>query len=277
MRSSSPLLRVALVLGLALFLGSCSDSAGPTGTEPDPSDPDGGDGTVEFSSRAAPGDSARSFLSNRRYSRLRIEVDYMEGFEPTTEALNRLKTALESHLTKSEIQIEEPASIPARDQGSYTSDDVADLENQHRDHYTRADGETLRAYLLIVDGAYSQDNVVGIAYYNTSMAFFGQTIRDISGGVTQPSRAKVKATVFRHEFGHNLGLVSNGIPPQQDHHDAQNGAHCTNDQCVMYHSIETTDYFGNLFDGTVPDFEQFCGQDMDAQNGRSRIDRWDAS
>ncbi|PSQ81006.1 MAG: hypothetical protein BRD41_03875 [Bacteroidetes bacterium QS_1_63_11] len=109
---------------------------------------------------------------------------------------------------------------------------------------------------------------MGIAYYNTSMAFFGKTIDEITGGLNQPSREKVEATVFRHEFGHNLGLVNNGIPPQQEsHHDEENGAHCTNEQCVMYYAIETTDFFSNVFDGTILTFEQFCTEDMAAQDG----------
>jgi hypothetical protein len=33
----------------------------------------------------------------------------------------------------------------------------------------------------------------------------------------------------------------------------------------MYHAIETTDYFANLFDETIPSFEQVCTEDMAAQ------------
>ena len=159
-----------------------------------------------------------------------------------------------------------PPSTTDQGQDTYSSQQIRDLEAEHRTHYTRAESDTIRAYFLVLDGKYTREKVVGIAYYNTSMAFFGQTIDDITGGVTQPSQEKVEATVFRHEFGHNLGLVNNGIPPQEgSHHDEENGAHCTEQACVMYHTIETTDYFSNIFDGTVPSFEQFCTEDMAAQ------------
>jgi len=255
-----------LALGIALLLVGCTDGSNPTGTDPsDSSDPGGG--TAEFNSEAAPGDSARAFLDDRQFTVLNLEVDYMEGHEPTAEALDSLKTTLDTHLSKSTINIGTPNRIPAAGQDAYTTQDVRDLEEDHRDHYTRAGSDTLWAYFLVLDGKYTTENVVGIAYYNTSMAFFGQTIDEISGGVTQPSREKVEATVFRHEFGHNLGLVNNGVPMQQDHQDEANGRHCTQDQCVMDHRIETTDYFANVFDGDIPDFRRFCTEDMDAQDG----------
>ena len=260
---------VVLVLGIGLFGFGCGDGSGPTGTDPsDPTDPGDDGSTTAFNSEAPPGDAAQAFLDDRSFTVLRLEVDFMEGHEPTAEALNSLKAELDAHLSKTSINIGPVSRIPAQGRSAYSSQQIRDLEAQHRDHYTRAESDTLQAYFLVVDGEYTEANVLGIAYYNTSMAFFGETIRSISGGVTQPSREKVEATVFRHEVGHNLGLVNNGTPMQQDHQDDGNGRHCTNQQCVMYYSIETTDYFSNLFDGTIPEFEQFCSEDMQAQGGQ---------
>lgn len=52
---------------------------------------------------------------------------------------------------------------------------------------------------------------------------------------------------------------------QQNHQDEDNGHHCTNEECLMYYAIETSDYFSNVFDGTIPEFEHFCTEDMAAQ------------
>jgi hypothetical protein len=259
----------ATALGVALLLSGCSDASGPTGPDPtDPSDDPGtGGSTVQFDSEAPPGDSARSFLSDRRFSVLALEVDYMEGYEPTGAGLDSLKTALNTHLSKSSVHIPSPTQIPAAGEGPYSTGAIRSLEDAHRTHYTRAESDTLWAHFLVVDGKYTSENVVGIAYYNTSMAFFGQTIEEITSGLAAPSRAKVEATVFRHEFGHNLGLVNNGTPMQEDHQDDAHGAHCRREQCVMYYAIETTDYFANVFDGSIPDFQQFCTADMEAQDG----------
>lgn len=70
---------------------------------------------------------------------------------------------------------------PAAGQGPYSISEVRSLEDDHRDHCTRAESETLCAHFLIVDGEYSSENVVGITHYE-SMAFFDETINDISGG-----------------------------------------------------------------------------------------------
>jgi len=102
------------------------------------------------------------------------------------------------------------------------------------------------------------------------MAFFGKTIDEISGGLNQPSKKKVEATVFRHEFGHNLGLVNNGVPPQNESHHGRRTRSTLHERPVrdvMYYAIETTDFFSNVFDGTIPTFEQFCTEDMAAQDG----------
>ena len=261
-------LRAVLIVGAALLLYGCSDASSPTG--PGASDPtnggtsDGGS-TTQFDSRAAPGESAEAFLSGEQFTELTVEVDYMEGYRPTEEGLDSLKSALERHLAKSSITIATPTSIPAQGNSTYSAEDIRDLEAEHRDHFTQAGSETIWAYFLVLDGTFTDESVVGVAYYNTSMAFFGKTIEDITGGLTQPSRKKVEATVFRHEFGHNLGLVNNGIPMQQDHQDEEHGPHCTNEQCVMYYAIETTDFFRNVFDGTIPGFGPHGTEDMAAQ------------
>lgn len=230
----------------------------------------GGDGgsSTEFSSTQPPGASAGAFIDGDPFSTLRLEVDYMPGHAPTHAGLDSLRAELDEHLDKSTIVIEMPTEIPSGGQSEYTSDDVREIENQHRDNYTQGGESTLWAYCVILDGTFATQNVVGIAYLNTSMAFFGETIDEISGGLTQPSPSKVEGTAFRHEFGHNLGLVNNGTPMQDDHQDDPNGAHCTNDACVMLYAIETTDFFANTFDGTIPQFEPFCTDDIVAQGGR---------
>lgn len=263
---------VVTIIVCILFVFGCSDSSSPTGTDPsspnDSGENDSNNSSTQFDSKAAPGDAAQAFLDDSQYTALKIEVDYMEGFKPTSAALDSLKKSLSAHLSKSNITITAPGSIPTQERSTYSAEQIRNLEDKHRDHFTDASNDTIWAYFIVLDGEFSDENVLGIAYYNTSMAFFGKKIKEISGGVTQPSREKTEATVFRHEFGHNLGLVNNGIPTQQNHHDEANGHHCTNEQCVMYYAVETTDYFSNLFDGTIPKFETFCTNDMSAQGGK---------
>lgn len=243
------------ILSLTFVVYSCSDSG--TGPEVDP--------TQEFNSKAAPGDSAKSFLEGDQYSNLQIEIDYMEGYEPTSEGINSLRAFLEDRLNKSNIIIS-TTQIEARNAGPYSNDAIATIEEEERDNYTQAGSSTLHAYFLIVDGEYSQSNVLGIAYWNTSMAFFGQTIDDISGTPpAAPSEQQVEGTVFRHEMGHNMGLVGNGTPTQSDH-KTDGSAHCTTDGCLMVPAVETGDIFQN-FSGEVPELDQLCIEDLQANGG----------
>lgn len=250
------------ILSVALVSYTCTDSG--TGSN-------GGSEPTEFNSEAPTGDSAASYLQGDQYTSLQIEIDYMQGYAPTQEALNSLEIFLQNRLNKSSITIS-LNEIPARNEGPYTTEDVDRIEDEVRDNFTEAGSSTLHAHILILDGDYDdggqdQSNVLGIAYWNTSMALFGSRIEDISGGVTQPSRTQVQATVLRHEVGHNLGLVGIGSPHPSGQQSHQNGSHCTVDGCLMNASVETTNFFNN-FSGEVPDLDQLCVEDLQANGGQ---------
>lgn len=249
---------VILCFSLALFIANCSDSS------TDPGDPR----PQEFNSQAAPGDSAHAYLASDQYTNLQVEIDYMPGHKPTQEGLNSLQTFLEERLNKQSISLSTPNEINAESQSSYSSNDIRALEEEYRDNYTEAGNNTLHVYFLVVDGEYSQNsNVVGIAYWNTSVAFFGETIASVSGNPpVSPSREKVESTVFRHELGHNMGLVGNGTPTQSDH-KTDGSAHCTTDECLMEPAIETANFFEN-FSGEVPSLDEACITDLQANGGK---------
>jgi predicted Zn-dependent protease len=251
-----------LCFSLAVFVNNCSDSSTDPGNNPP---------QQEFDSKAAPGDSAYSYLSNTQYTNLQVEIDYISSdHEPTQEGLNSLQTFLEERLNKQNISLSTPTQIDAESQSSYSSNDIRAIEEEYRDNYTEAGNNTLHVYFLVVDGQYSQNsNVLGIAYWNTSVAFFGETIANASGTPpAAPTREKVESTVFRHEFGHNMGLVGIGTPHISSHTDHQNGeSHCSTDGCLMEPAIETANFFEN-FSGEVPELDQLCIEDLQANGGK---------
>lgn len=255
MSSSKHIFTLALLTAI-LFTGlSCSDSST-------------GSGDDVFNSQAAPGASAEAFLRADQFTRLNLEIDYMPGHEPTQRALDSLKTFLQQRLHKTTITFRTPTEIPPGGEPEYSAAEIRALEDQHRNNYTQGGGTTLEAYFIFVDGQYeAQANVLGIAYYNTSMGFFGPTIEEISGGLTQPPEYKIEGTVFRHEFAHNMGLVGNGTPVQSSH-KTSGSAHCTTDGCLMEPEVETSDFFANVFDGDIPELQQFCIQDLQANGGK---------
>lgn len=251
-------LRIPLIAIILSFVAyGCLDSSSGVG-----------DNTNQFVSTAAPGGSAQVFLNDSSFTHLELEIDYMPGHEPSQEALDSLKSFLQERLNKSEVVINSPNEVQSGGGGTYSGDEIRSFEDEYRDHYTDSRTNTLHAYLLIADGEFQdQNNVLGLAYFNTSVAVFGEAVEEASSGIGAPPKEKVEGTVFQHEFGHLLGLVGSGTSTQSDHKTA-GSPHCTADECLMEPSVETTDFFANLFEGDIPDLDAQCITDLQANGGK---------
>lgn len=212
------------------------------------------------------GASANELLSNAKYSKLIVEISYMEGFKPSQRTIDELTSFLRSRLNKSSIDIQlKPVAASAKD--TYSVEQLAEEEKVHRALLT--DDTTLTAHLMIVDGFYSaNESVLGIAYRNTSMVLFGKAISKYSGGLSRPSKPLLESAVTLHEFGHILGLVNVGSAMQDEHQDEKNGKHCDNEDCLMYWAAESGDAFNALLgSGVVPSLDQNCLKDLKANGG----------
>ncbi len=241
-----------LVVAALLVAVSCDNQ---------PTDSNNGPGDGEpFSHVRPPGSSALAFLQNDMFDELIVEIQYMPGYRPTDNALEELRGFLTEHSGKSDVIITEPEEVPSGGQDAYTANDIRQLEQEHRRYYT--EGSVLASYNLFVDGRHTNENVLGIAYYNTSNAYFGETIHDVSSPALGPSRSNVEGTVLLHEYGHLFGLVDNGIDMQEPHQE--NGPHCSENSCIMYHAMNTTNFFENLFDGSIPGLDAYCLSDLQA-------------
>src|SRR5688572_5919275 len=205
------------------------------------------------------GSSANDLLSADNYQRVVVEIQYMQGFEPTSAAINNLKTFMEQRLNKPEGITIKQKQIPASGKASYTVDDIADIEGQHREEYTTPD--QLAIYFLFADNPSasntSSGKVLGQAYWNTSMVIYGKTVHELSGDLAQPSQATLETVILNHELCHILGLVNVGTPMVTNHQDsdASHGAHCNNTNCLMYWGVETDDVVKNLLGGNVPQLD----------------------
>lgn len=250
----------ALVLALLMMTVSCSDLLSGNDDE-----------EVKYSHKENPGLSAHDFLSDESYTKLEIEVDYMQGYEPNNEALDSLEIFLKRRLNKKSVSILTPTEIPAAGKLAYTANEIRGFEEQYRNEFTSVEDSTLRAYMIIVDSRYEDKNVLGIAYYNTSNAFFGGTYEDVSGGFNQPSRRLTESVSYRHEFGHLFGLVNiqgSGTNMQTNHQDTDHGHHCTNENCLMYYGMENAGLFGQVFGEQIPALDANCLADLQANGGK---------
>jgi hypothetical protein len=190
----------------------------------------------------------------------------MPGFQPDAAAVNNLTSLLATLINKPGGVTVVQTQIAASGKTVLSLNDIATIEKNNRTVYTS--GSQLGVYFLYTDGNYSESNVLGLAFRNTSMSILGKTIHDNSGGIGQASRTKLETTVLEHEFGHILGLVDIGSAMQTNHKDPAHGNHCNNTSCLMYYASETTDILGILITGNIPALDANCKADLTANGGK---------
>jgi hypothetical protein len=212
------------------------------------------------------GASAKELLASTQYTSLKIEVQYMAGYQPDAAALNHLQSTLAGLLNKPSGITIVTREIPVSNNVTLSVNDILEIERNNRTVFTS--GSQLGVYVLYTNGNYTDAATLGVAYRNTSVALFGKKIQDNSGGLGQASRTKLVATVAEHELGHLLGLVDLGSPMQTAHKDAAHGNHCNNNSCIMYYASETTDVLGFLITGNIPGFDTNCRNDLRANGGQ---------
>lgn len=210
------------------------------------------------------GTSAHDLLTSSSYSLLKIEIDYMPGFAPDEASVDELVNFLNSYINKPlGIQVFED-EILASDKTVLSLAEIVSIEKKNRNIFS--ENNIIAVHILITNGEYSERDIFGTSYWNTSFCIFGKTVQNNSGGVGQNSKTKLTATLFEHEFGHLLGLVGQGSPMQTEHRDPSNGAHCSNPFCLMYADIETS--ANGITGNTVPSLDANCISDLKANGGK---------
>lgn len=210
----------------------------------------------------AVGTSAADLLNSGQYKSLKIELQYMKGFAPDEAAIHHFKNFVTAYVNKPAGVTIVTKEISSLVSSVMSIDEIIEVERKNRSQFSA--GEELAVYILYTNGSYTNDKTLGIAYRNTSAVLFGQKIRNLSGGLGQPSRTHLEAVVLEHEMGHLLGLVDLGTPMQAPHKDASHSGHCDNRKCLMYFSAETTDVLGFLATGTIPSLDAACVNDLKA-------------
>lgn len=252
---------IILLVLFVFILSHCTDtSTGPPAEEL----------TDPYSHIEQPGTAANDFLADSNFTAIVLEIDYMPGYAPDSDALDSLKAFFEQRLHKSSVTFKEPTQIDSRVEDRYSANEIRDIEEQERS--TFSSGDTLAAYMVIVDAKYEERDLLGIAYYNTSNAFFGPSYEDAGSGIGPPTRYQIEAISFRHEFGHLWGLVNipnSGTEMQTPHQDEENGYHCNNDQCLMYYATQRTNLIQNSVSGDdITPLGENCLADLAANGGK---------
>lgn len=222
--------------------------------------------SINTDNNKAVGASAHDLLSADAYQSVKLEIQYMPGFPPDATMIGNLAAYLNQLIDKPGGVTVIQSQIPSAGNTVLSLDAISTIEKNSRTVYTS--GTQLGVYVLYTDGNYTESNVLGFAFRNTSMCILGKTVHDNSGAIGQASRTKLETTVVEHEFGHILGLVDLGSAMQIVHKDASHGNHCSNTNCLMYYSSETTDILGFLITGSIPQLDANCKADLHANGGK---------
>jgi len=193
-----------------------------------------------FESEESPGlgDYAEDYLQGEKYTRLIIEIDYVDGYAPSNKALDTLENRINRYCDKQEVLILQKRFTSSK--STYSDDDIKDLEEEQRNYQKK--GDDIVAYVLYLDGIYAKnDDVLGLAYGASSIAIFKEKIDSISipfWATGLVDNTDYEKSVLVHEFGHLLALVNIGYESDRNHESSYRH-HCRYDVCVMYHSVET--------------------------------------
>jgi hypothetical protein len=212
------------------------------------------------------GVSAADLLRDEQYTSLKVEVQYMEGYEPDETALRNLHLFLIDHLHKPKGVFITTKEITPHPDSALTLDQVVAIERANRTAFVQED--QLAVYILYTNSYFSDAKMLGWAYRNTSAVLFGRKLREHASREDTPDRTILESNVLKHEMGHLLGLVNVGSPLQSDHKDHKNGKHCANPDCLMYHVVDTKKPFRLLLKSEVAELDPECLADLRANGGR---------
>lgn len=218
--------------------------------------------------RQTTGSSANDLLSDDKFTSLVIELVYVEGFEPTQEAIDNFTTFISNRTFKPDGISLEKRSIPSSGKDTHTIEEIADIEREQRTKYNALN--QIAIWVLFIDGKSEKDEdnevVLGTAYWNTSFVIYEETVQNSSNSIFEPKRSILESTVINHEFGHILGLTNLGSSMQTEHEDEENPKHCDVEDCLMYWESEISRGRFNM--SSIPQLDAQCLADLKANGGR---------
>ena len=201
------------------------------------------------------GECRYEILQSSKYSKLHIEIDYVSGYEPSSDALDFLRQRINEVTDKTSVTFSQE-SFGSTDT-SYSLEEMLEIENSQRTKFKKDDEFVI--HILYLNGEFEDnENALGIAYKGSSFAMFKENIED--SAFLFISAEDIEKAVLVHEYGHLLGLVNMGYTSPHDHEDPDHPHHSNNEESVMYWAVESQDFYNQL-DGEPPN--NFDSYDLD--------------
>ncbi len=116
------------------------------------------------------GSSGKDLLTSVTFTSIKIEIQYMPGFAPDAASINNLTSFLNSLVNKPAGISVVQKQIATGGKSAYSINDIASVEQNNREFFNTSN--QVAVYVLITDGTYTDPNVLGVAYRNTSLCLF---------------------------------------------------------------------------------------------------------
>jgi hypothetical protein len=191
---------------------------------------------------------ARTYLRRSPASALTVEVDWIEGRDPSPSALDHLGSVLNRELDKSGISMRRDNRI-AGNRSSWTLADLVALERANRAGHSSGSRATM--WICYVGGSFAANpNALAVTFSASAAVIFRDRIDDAASAlVLAPA---IERSVLLHEVGHILALVNIGYRSRFDHEDTAHPNHSNDTASVMYWAVEDIS-IANLLRGGPPD------------------------
>jgi hypothetical protein len=199
-------------------------------------------------------------------------VGFGDTFEPTQANIDRLFAGNKALTIPRTLDVMQDVGAIADEE--LTVDDIFALADQHRNVHS-SDGSR-SYYVIFVSGHFADGNgvqagVLGVSIGDT-IAMFKDVINSTNVPLAPNVVRYVEQSTLIHELAHSIGLVDNGVHMLAAHKDAPHGAHCTNQDCVMFWQNEGSNDAARfaqqkLLTGSSILFDAQCLADVDALTG----------
>ena len=203
-----------------------------------------------------------AYLRRDPYPALKVQIDSVEGSQPTTAEIQSLKDFLTAHVDKpAGITIDLRPPIPLGTARTYFPKSLAQYTSLHPEPSFNSTSAYM--HLLFFNGSqmknasdWNQNPHVNFVPYSAAAYI------NISG-LAGPARSALPR-VIQHELGHMLGLVSRRAN--------DNGGHCENPHCLMRPDIAI--HVSRVLLGIKPAYDEYplcpeCEADLVADRDSS--------
>lgn len=172
-----------------------------------------------------------------------VQLDFMEGREPSARAIDALTAELSRHTGKL-VNLEGPSPFCVNPSDNYRVWRAEDAWKAAQDCFhdaANATAATLHVIYLDGEGRVGDQRAAGIEIHGF-LFIFPDVIRSYSLPAKvdiHPEPEIVERNVLLHEMGHAFGLVHGEVPMVRDHEDKENPFHSSNPESVMHVNVDS--------------------------------------